>query len=199
MQRELSQSGPIRGPLSLSLGSIAGAARPSTWFYWHAHLIRPGARVLDLACGAGRHSLAAAALGARVTGVDRDPAKLATAKERAAAAGLSIEWLEMDLEGPWPDLGSFDAVLVFNYLDRASMLKILGRVAPGGRLMMETFLEAQREAGWGPTSERHLLQPGELARLVSPLTVVHGREVFETVDAERWRAVASVIAVRSKK
>jgi 2-polyprenyl-3-methyl-5-hydroxy-6-metoxy-1,4-benzoquinol methylase len=155
--------------------------------------------VLDLACGAGRHSLAAAALGARVTGVDRDPAKLAIARERAAAAGLTVEWLEMDLEGPWPDLGSFDAVLVFNYLDRASMPRIIGLVAPGGRLMMETFLEAQREAGWGPTSERHLLRPGELAGLVAPLKVVHGREVFETVDAERWRAVASVIAVRSKK
>ncbi len=199
MQRELSQSGPVRGPLSLTLGSIAGAARPSTWFVWHTHFIRAGARVLDLACGAGRHSLAAAALGARVTGVDRDPAKLALAKDRAAAAGLTVEWLEMDLEGPWPDLGSFDAVLVFNYLDRASMPKILGLVAPGGRLMMETFLEAQREAGWGPTSERHLLRPGELSRLVAPLRVVHGREVFETVDAERWRAVASVIAVRSKK
>jgi tellurite methyltransferase len=105
----------------------------------------------------------------------------------------------MDLEGPWPDLGSFDAVLVFNYLDRASISKILGLVAPGGRLMMETFLEAQREAGWGPTSERHLLQPGELARLVTPLKVMHGREVFETVDAERWRAVASVIAEKGKR
>ena len=51
------------------------------------------------------------------------------------------------------------------------MPRILGLVAPGGRLMMETFLEAQREAGWGPTSERHLLRPGELARLVAPLTV----------------------------
>jgi 2-polyprenyl-3-methyl-5-hydroxy-6-metoxy-1,4-benzoquinol methylase len=199
LQRELSQGGPVRGPLSLTLDSLPGAARPSTWFAWHAHLIRPGARVIDLACGAGRHSLAAAALGARVTGVDRDPAKLAAASERAAAAGLTIEWLEMDLEGPWPDLGSFDAVLVFNYLDRASIPNILGLVAPGGRLMMETFLEAQREAGWGPTSERHLLRPGELARLVTPLTVMHGREVFETVDAERWRAVASVIAEKGKR
>jgi SAM-dependent methyltransferase len=131
--------------------------------------------------------------------VDRDPAKLAAARERAAAAGLTIEWLELDLEGPWPDLGSFDAVLVFNYLDRASIPKMLGLVAPGGRLMMETFLEAQREAGWGPTSERHLLRPGELARLVTPLTVMHGREVFETVDAERWPAIASVIAEKGKR
>jgi SAM-dependent methyltransferase len=134
-----------------------------------------------------------------VVAVDRDPAKLALARARAAEARLSIDWREADLEGPWPELGSFDAVLVFNYLDRASMPKIVGLVAPGGRLMMETFLLAQREAGWGPTSERHLLVPGELARLVRPLTVLHGREVFETVDAERWRAVASVIAVRSNR
>jgi 2-polyprenyl-3-methyl-5-hydroxy-6-metoxy-1,4-benzoquinol methylase len=156
-------------------------------------------RVLDVACGEGRHSLAAAALGAEVVAVDRDGAKLAAARDRADAARLSIDWREMDLEREWPELGSFDAVMVFNYLDRASMPRILGLVAPGGRLMMETFLEAQRESGWGPTSERHLLRPGELARLVAPFTVLHGREVFETVDSGRWRAVASVVAVRSKK
>ena len=178
---------------------IAGAGRPSTWFLWHAHSIRPGSRVIDLACGQGRHSLAAAALGACVTGVDKDPAKLAVAQESAAGARLSIDWLEVDLEGPWPELGSFDAVLVFNYLDRANMPRIIDLVAPGGTLMMETFLEAQREAGWGPTSERHLLRVGELARLVAPLTILHGREVYETVDPERWRAVASVVAGRSKK
>lgn len=199
MQGELPQRSPFGGALPVTGSSVSGASRPSTWFLWHAHSIRPGARVLDLACGAGRHSLAAAALGARVTGIDRDPAKLATAQERAAAAGLSVDWREADLEGQWPELGSFDAVLVFNYLDRASMPRIVELVATGGRLMMETFLEAQRETGWGPTSDRHLLRPGELARLVAPLTILHGREAFEPVDSERWRAVASVVAVRSKK
>ena len=183
----------------MTLCPVSRVTRPSTWFLWHAHLIRPGARVLDLACGQGRHGMAAAALGAEVVGVDRDAAKLATARERATAANLAVDWREVDLEGPWPEFGSFDAVLVFNYLDRASMPRILRLVAPGGLLMMETFLEAQREAGWGPTSDQHLLHPGELARLVSPLRVVHGREVLEPVDEDRWRAVASILAVRSKK
>ena len=128
--------------------------------------------------------------------IDRDPVKLATGAQHATAKGLTIDWRELDLEGPWPELGTFDAVLVFNYLDRASMPRILQLVAPGGLLMMETFLEAQREAGWGPTSQKHLLRPGELARLVAPFSVVHGREALETVDAERWRAVASVLAER---
>ncbi|HEX5575472.1 MAG TPA: hypothetical protein VFX42_06320, partial [Gemmatimonadales bacterium] len=128
--------------------------------------------------------------------IDRDEASLASARARAKAAGLSVDWLELDLEGEWPELGLFDAVLVFNYLDRASMPRILRLVGPGGVLMMETFLEAQREAGWGPTSDKHLLRPGELARLVAPLTIIHGREALETVDADRWRAVASVVAKR---
>ena len=155
--------------------------------------------MLDLACGEGRHSLAAASLGAQVLGIDRDPGKLALARERAAAAGLTIEWRELDLGASGPDLGTFDAVLVFNYLDRASMPLILQLVTPGGLLIMETFLEAQLRSGWGPTSESHLLRPGELARLVAPFRVLEGREALETVDAGRWRAVASIVARNSKR
>jgi SAM-dependent methyltransferase len=128
--------------------------------------------------------------------VDRDEVRLAAARERAEAQGLSIEWVAADLEEPWPDLGGFDAVLVFNYLDRARMPRIIELIEPGGLLMMETFLRTQRELGWGPSSDDHLLTPGELARLVAPLTVEHGREVIEAVDAERWRAVASILAVK---
>jgi 2-polyprenyl-3-methyl-5-hydroxy-6-metoxy-1,4-benzoquinol methylase len=181
----------------VTMPPVSRITRPSTWFLWHGHRLGPGARVLDLACGEGRHSLAAAARGARVTAVDRDELRLAAARERAEAQGLSIDWVTADLEDePWPDLGSFDAVLVFNYLDRANMPRIVGLIEPGGLLMMETYLTAQRELGWGPTSDDHLLRPGELARLAAPLTILHGREVIEAVDAERWRAVASVLAVK---
>jgi SAM-dependent methyltransferase len=153
-------------------------------------------RVLDLACGEGRHSLAAAMLGAEVVGVDRNESRLATARELAQAHELLVEWRVVDLEGPWPELGRFDAVLMFNYLDRARMPEIRDLVASDGLLMMETFLTGQRELGWGPDSDDHLLRPGELASLVQPLRVLHGREALEPVDAERWRAVASVVAVR---
>jgi 2-polyprenyl-3-methyl-5-hydroxy-6-metoxy-1,4-benzoquinol methylase len=180
----------------LPLSPVARVPRPSTWFFWQAHFIRPGARVLDLACGEGRHSLAAAALGATVLGVDRDSEALATARELGAASGLAAEFREADLEAPWPYFGEFDAVLLFNYLDRARMPDVIACVARGGVLIMETFLRAQRELGWGPESGEHLLGPGELTQLVRPLEVLHGREVLEPVDAERWRAVASVVARR---
>jgi hypothetical protein len=61
---------------------------------------------------------------------------------------------------------------------------------------METFLEAQKAFGWGPSNDKHLLRSGELNKLVAPLVVIHGREVVEAVDNARWSAMASVLAER---
>lgn len=169
---------------------------PSTWFTWHERWFRPGQRVLDLACGDGRHGLAAAARGASVVAWDHDHARIEAGRAAAEGNGLAVEWRIVDLEGDWPTEPPFDAVLVFNYLDRARMSRVLDAVAPGGLLVMETFLAAQRDLGWGPHRPEHLLERGELARLVAPLEVLHGREVLEPVDVERWRAVASVVARR---
>lgn len=176
------------------LSAPDGERQASAWFRSHQHLIRPGSRVLDLACGTGRHSLAAADLGATVLAVDRDATRLAEARRRAQRTGARITWLELDLEQPWPDFGVFDVVLLFHYLDRARMAQVTDAVAPGGVLLLETFLEAQRSQGWGPTSEKHLLRPMELIPLVRPLELVQAREVFEPVDAERWAWMGSALA-----
>ncbi|HEU5050651.1 MAG TPA: class I SAM-dependent methyltransferase [Gemmatimonadales bacterium] len=151
-------------------------------------------RVLDLAGGEGRHAIAAAARGADVLLVDRDSAALETATTVARALGVAVRTRVVDLERPWPDFGVFDAVLVFNYLDRSRMDSVRAAVAPGGLLILETFLEAQRTQGWGPDDPAHLLRAGELARLVAPLSVLHGREALEPVEGNRWRAIASVVA-----
>lgn len=170
--------------------------RPSTWFLWHAHRIVPGSRVLDLAFGEGRHAIAAAALGAQVTAVEIDAAKLARAKANAAERKVTVEWREADLTKALPELGVFDVVLCFNYLDRARLNEVVARVGPQGVLLIETFLVAQRHLGWGPQSDDHLLRPGELNGLVTPLAVANGREVVEPVEGDRWRAVASALAER---
>lgn len=169
---------------------------PSTWFTWHDYLFRPGMRVLDLACGDGRHSLAAAARGADIVALDRDAAALEQGRAAAESRGLQIDWRQVDLASDWPALDPFDAILVFNYLDRGRMSSIREALVPGGVLLMETFLVTQRELGWGPTADDHLLARGELAQLIAPMEVLHGREVLEPVDVERWRAVASVVARR---
>jgi ubiquinone/menaquinone biosynthesis C-methylase UbiE len=70
-----------------------------------------GERVLDVACGTGLAAIPAAAVGARVTGVDLTPRMLEVARRRADAARVTVDWVEGDAEAlPFPD-GHADVVL----------------------------------------------------------------------------------------
>ncbi len=75
----------------------------------------PGKRVLDIGCGTGNVSLACAALGATVIGVDSNADMLEVAKSKAKSAGLEsgVEWLELgvaEIAGKI-DESSLDAVV----------------------------------------------------------------------------------------
>ena len=127
---------------------------------------------LDLACGRGRNTLAAAALGLEVVAVDRNAEHLA--ELRAAGGDAALEVREADLEsGHPPDLGiaRFGAVLVFRYLHRPLAPWIASLLAPDGVLVYETFTTAQRALGWGPSRDAFLLEPGELRGLFPDLVV----------------------------
>ncbi len=179
------------------MSTSANQELPSTWFVWHADLIGPGMRVLDVACGKGRHAIAAAALGAEVTALDSDESRLREAEKAAKKAQFHVDWRVADLQKDLPD-GPVDMVMIFNYLDRARMSKFRDMVRPGGYLLAETFLEQQRELGWGPTDDEHLLHPGELWTLVEPFEIVLARDVLEVLDG-RPMAVASILARRPEE
>lgn len=152
-------------------------------------------RVLDVACGAGRHALAAAEAGASVVAVDRDHDRIKALGKESSKRGLSVEPVEADLTSWRFDPASYDVVMVFNYLDRARFAHMLAAVRPGGHFIAETFLEAQRDQGWGPTQDEHLLKTGELGTLVRDYELILGREVIEMIDG-RPAALASVLARR---
>ncbi len=168
---------------------------PSPWFTRHADVIAPGMRVLDVACGSGRHALAAARRGASVVALDLDESRLRLGEEAARRANVAIQWVHADLEREPLPAGPFDVVLLFNYLDRRRMGTFLDAVAPGGYLLGETFLERQRALGWGPTSSDHLLASGEIFTLIRPYELVSAREALEVLDG-RPMAVGSVLARR---
>lgn len=135
---------------------------PSAWVARFVGLI-PAGRVLDLACGGGRHARLMARLGHAVLAVDRDTVAL------AAASGPGIDTLAFDLEQPtaadhpdWPLLpGGFTGIVVGNYLHRALMLPLLDSLAPGGILIYETFAAGNGQFG-KPSNPDFLLKPGEL-------------------------------------
>jgi SAM-dependent methyltransferase len=59
--------------------------------------LEPGAAVLDLCCGPGRHALELAHRGFRVTGVDRTASYLEQARIQAEREGLSLELVQEDM------------------------------------------------------------------------------------------------------
>ena len=94
--------------------------------------LRPHARVLDVPCGYGRHSLELAARGFDVSAVDLSPDMLEEARQSAVAAGLQIEWRRADMRDlPWDS--EFDAAFClgnsFGYLDVGGTRTFVSRVA----------------------------------------------------------------------
>jgi 2-polyprenyl-3-methyl-5-hydroxy-6-metoxy-1,4-benzoquinol methylase len=69
-----------------------------------------GAKVLDLCCGQGRHSLELARRGFQVVGVDLSEALLYAARKRAESEGLSVTFLHCDMR-EIDFAGEFDAVI----------------------------------------------------------------------------------------
>ena len=142
---------------------------PSQWIARHAALVPAGARVLDLACGSGRHARLFAQRGARVLAVDRDGAALA-----AIGNVTGIEMRLVDVEtSDWPFAGErFDAIVVTNYLHRPALPRLVASLADDGALLYETFARGN-EAYGRPSNPDFLLEPGELLALVGDrLTVV---------------------------
>ena len=151
--------------------------------------------MLDIACGKGRHAIAAATLGADVVAIDNDAARMDAGRVTAAEHGVSVTWKCADLATlPIPEK-AFDIVMGFNYLDRKRMEDFKRALRPGGHFIYETFFEDQSTFGWGPSSDDHLLRRWELVTLVEPFEVLFAREVIEAVDS-RSAAIASVVAMR---
>jgi ubiquinone/menaquinone biosynthesis C-methylase UbiE len=103
--------------LRIALSFPDERADQQTEFIVTALGLEPGARVLDLACGHGRHSARLARRGFAVTGLDNSAQSLVLARESAPEA----EFVEGDMrELPFED-GSFDAVInmftAFGYFD----------------------------------------------------------------------------------
>jgi SAM-dependent methyltransferase len=138
--------------------------------------LSPGASVLDLCCGVGRHSLEFARRGFRVTGVDRTAAYLDEARARAAKEGLEIEFVQEDMRA-FVRAEAFDAVInyftSFGYFDdeedqRTVLTNAYESLRPGGALLMdmmgkEILARVFTERDWREEDGRLILEERTLA------------------------------------
>ncbi len=109
-----------------------------------------GKRVLDVGCGDGAYSIAAAERGAMVTGVDTSTDMLAAARRRADMAGVRVELRVGEATKLLFDKNTFDVVLAVTVLcfvpDADLAVAEMARVlAPGGRLVLG---ELGRRSAW---------------------------------------------------
>jgi SAM-dependent methyltransferase len=168
------------------------AGIPSAWVTRWAHLVAPGAPVLDVASGGGRHARWLAARGHAVLAVDRDADALAS-----MSACEGIETLAADIEGaPWPLPAdrAFAAVVVTNYLHRPLFGHLIDALAPGGVLIYETFAVGNESVG-KPSNPAFLLKPGELLEAVrGRLRVIAYEDGF--LETPRAAFVQRICAIR---
>ncbi len=107
--------------------------------------LHPGQRVLDVACGNGNASLAAARRFCEVVGIDYVPMLLDEGRERAKAEGLAVDFREGDAEEiPFPD-ASFDVVLstlgaMFAPNQEKAADELLRVCKPGGTIGMANWV-----------------------------------------------------------
>ena len=132
--------------------------------------LTPGARVLDLCSGQGRHSVPLAQQGYRVTALDLSPAYLRLAERAAEAHKVTLDTIAADMRSI-PFAGRFDAVInmysSFGYLESESDdLRVLESVAaalkPGGRFFLDMLNREWAVANyiqndWHARSRRHTL------------------------------------------
>lgn len=139
-----------------------------------AAALRPGMRVLDVACGTGALTLAAAkavAPGGAVVGIDLNPGMLAVARRKAP----ETDWRQAAAEALPFDDEAFDAVVsqfgLMFFQDRTAALREMWRVLrPGGRLAVAVWDALDRAPGYARMTAllERLFGPQIAARLEAP-------------------------------
>jgi SAM-dependent methyltransferase len=134
------------GPAYLRNAFTMGTEQEVDFLIEHLHL-EPGARMLDVGCGPGRHALALARRGREVHGVDLSPDFVELARAAASAEGLPATFEVLDVRDLSFD-ATFDAVIClcqggFGLLggrDEPEVLRRIVRAArPGGRVALSAF------------------------------------------------------------
>jgi SAM-dependent methyltransferase len=145
---------------------------------------------VDVACGAGRHSVALAASGFAVTAVDFSREGLCLGEELARSRGVPVDWTERDLESAAADLGEgrYDLAAVFFFLHRPVLPLLRRCLRPGGLLVYKTYSVDQLRYPGRPSHRAYLLEHNELLRAFAGFRVL----VYE----EQWegRGTAALIA-----
>jgi SAM-dependent methyltransferase len=142
-----------------------------------------GQKILDIACGAGRHVLAFAKLGARVTGVDLSETLLKIARRRIREEGVQARIRQGDMRSlPYKD--TFDGATIWftsvGYFpttaeDRKVVKGLAAALKPGGWWLIDLPNPAYLEKNIVPHSRRTARGPNGRAIIVEYRKIIRRR------------------------
>lgn len=163
--------------------------------------LAPSSKIVDVPCGSGRHSLALAARGHRLTGLDISVEAIGFARRAATAAGLDIDLRVADMRSV-PRDGSFDVALClgnsFGYLDitgtREFAAALADAVRPGGGLVID-FSAAAESILPGFTGESRQMQTGDITVDATTDYDMAGSRLISGYRFSRGSQVVAVTAV----
>jgi len=150
---------------------------PSRFVAQQLHRL-PKGRVLDIACGSGRHAIHFASHGFEVEAIDRDAEKLeklaAIAKQRHLP-NVTVKHVDLERttqERPEFPASRYDAIVVCFYLHRPLFPWLIEALKPNGVLLYETFTIDNYFRHHHPRRWEFCLGHNELLRLASSLRVL---------------------------
>ncbi len=177
----------------------AGPDEPPSSFQ-EAALPHVSGRVLDLACGLGTFSLAAARRGCEVVAVDSSPTAIAHLSAAAAAERLPVAAVRADLER-WEIPGTFDAVVaigILMFFPREVAHRLLARireaVRPGGCAAITVLVEGTTFMRPFDPDAHHLFAPGELAQALVGWEVVARQQGESPSPGDTVRRFETIVA-----
>ena len=146
----------------------------------------PGEKILDLACGFGRHSVLLAQKGFLVTGFDLSEGFLKHAKEMADILKVNVDWVQGDMRSLTYD-SEFEVVInmftAFGFFEREdddlTVLKgVRKALKPGGQFLMDVInrehaVRTLTSRRWSHESNTFMLEEGVFDFFRSRLEINH--------------------------
>ncbi len=169
--------------------------RPRRLLLDFVRLLPASGLALDAAAGVALHGLFLAERGLHVIALDISEVGLRLARQRARVKEVWLETAVLDLSSPWLPANTFDVIVNFSFLERATFPVFRRALKPGGLIFFETFLKTDPNVDYPD----HYLNPGELRRAFSEFEIIHHAVTEVTGECSARQKITEQLIAQKQK
>jgi 2-polyprenyl-3-methyl-5-hydroxy-6-metoxy-1,4-benzoquinol methylase len=166
---------------------------PAAFLSKNYHFIPFGSKVLDIGMGEGQNAVFLAQKGYRVTGIDISTVAIRKAQFLAKEYGVNIKAITGSVNQYKFKKASFDAILIFHFVDKKVIEMAKEWLKPGGILIMEAYTKEQKDKLDDNKMSNSFVRPGEL------LSIFNNERILKFEEPVHKAKSTSSIIVKMKK